>query len=81
MVPFPSHTYSIFHRWTAQQKQTPCFGECYTSFGYETKTGVVRILVDFQHSPMLTTSMESSRRDLLNDMAERRPILKNNQNT
>jgi len=24
--------------------------------------------------------MESSRRDLLNDMAERRPILKNNQN-
>jgi len=25
--------------------------------------------------------MESSRRDLLNDMAERKPILKNNQNT
>jgi len=25
--------------------------------------------------------MESSRRDLLNDMAEHRPILKNNQNT
>jgi len=27
------------------------------------------------------TLMESSRRDLLNDMAEHRPILKNNQNT
>jgi len=27
------------------------------------------------------TSTESSRRDLLNDMAEHRPILKNNQNT
>jgi len=25
--------------------------------------------------------MESSRRDLVNDMAEHRPILKNNQNT
>jgi len=21
-------------------KQNPCFGECYTYFGYETKTGV-----------------------------------------
>ena len=29
----------------------------------------------------LATSMESSRRDLLNDMAEHRPILKNNRNT
>jgi len=27
------------------------------------------------------TSMESSRRELLNDMAEHRPVLKNNQNT
>jgi len=29
----------------------------------------------------LAISMESSRRDLWNDMAEHRPILKNNQNT
>jgi len=44
---------------------------------------VVRILVIFQHTVYLCsgTSMESSHRDLLNDMAEHRPILKNNQNT
>jgi len=39
----------------------------------------VRILVIFQHL-CLATSLESSYRDL-NDMAENRPILKNNQNT
>ena len=33
------------------------------------------ILVSFQHRPMLiATSMESSRRDLLNYVAEQRPI-------
>jgi len=48
---------------------------------YETKTGVVRILAIFQHRLCSATSMESSRGDLLNDMAEHRPILKNNQNT
>jgi len=38
-------------------------------------------LVIFQRRPMfIATSMESSRRDLLNDMAEHRPILKDNQN-
>jgi len=29
-------------------------GECYTCFGYETKTGVVRILVIFQDRPMFS---------------------------
>ena len=47
------------------------------------KRGVVRILDFFQHTVgrCSATSMESSRRDLLNDMAEHRSILKNNQNT
>jgi len=44
------------------------------------KMGVVRILVIFQHTAT-ATSMVSSRRDLLNDMAEHMSILKNNQNT
>jgi len=35
----------------------------------------------FVHTLCSATSMESSRRDLLNDMAERSSILKNNQNT
>ena len=41
----------------------------------------MRILVIFQDSLCSATSMESSRRDVLNDMAEHRPTLKNNQNT
>ena len=47
-----------------------------------TKKGVVRILAIFQHGGLCSaTSINSSRRDLLNDMAEHIPILKNNQNT
>jgi len=49
--------------------------------GYETKTGEVRTSVIFNVERSSATSMESSRRDLLNDVAEQRPILKNNQNT
>jgi len=56
-------------------------GECYTCFGYVTKAGVVRILVIFDIDVCSATSFESFRRDLLNDMAERRPISKNNRNT
>jgi len=42
----------------------------------------MRVLVISQHRPMFShTSKESSRRDLLNDMAEHWDILKNNQNT
>jgi len=48
----------------------PFWGMLYTCVGCETKTGVVRILVIFQHRRMSATSMESSRRDLSNDMAE-----------
>jgi len=50
-----------------------------TCFGYETETGVVRILVKVELSSAI--SMESSCRDLKNDMAEHRSILKNNLNT
>jgi len=35
-------------------KTKPRFGECYTCFGYETKTGVVRILVIFEDRPMFS---------------------------
>jgi len=42
----------------------------------------VRILAIFQHGGLCSaTSINSSRRDLLNDMAEHMPILKNNLNT
>ena len=36
----------------AQLKQNPRSGDGYTIFGYETKTGVVRISVSFQHRPV-----------------------------
>jgi len=41
----------------------------------------MRILVIFNIDPCSATSIKSSRRDLLNDMAQHRPILNNNQNT
>jgi len=51
-------------------------------FWYETRTKIVYILVIFQRVHLCSaTSMESSRRDLLNDMAEHRATLKNNENT
>ena len=52
----------------------------YTCFGYETQTGVGRIIVIFQGRPT-ATSLESSRRDLLNDVAEHRSILKTDEKT
>jgi len=50
-------------------------------FGGETKPGVAHNLVIFNIDLGSATSMESSRRDLSNDMAEHGPILKNSQNT
>ena len=54
--------------------------ECYTCFGCGTKTEVVRIIGFFKESRSVT-STESTCRVLFNDMAEHRPILKNNENT
>ena len=62
-------------------KTKPPLRECYTCFECQTKTGVVRILIFFNPDVCSATSMESSRQDLLNDMAKHRAILKNNQNT
>ena len=51
-------------------------------FGYEIKTGVVRILVIFQDRPVFSyIDGKLTPRPLLNDMDELRSILKNNQNT
>ena len=37
------------------KNKTPVLGNArYTRFGYETKTGIVRILVIFQHRPMFS---------------------------
>jgi len=58
----------------AQLKQNPRFWECYTCFALETKT--VRILVFFNKDVCSGTLMESSRRNFLNDMVDRRPISK-----
>jgi len=43
------HSYIALVRCTVKTK--PRFGECYTCFGCQTKTGVVRILVIFQDKP------------------------------
>jgi len=50
-------------------------------FGFETKMGLVRILVYFYDRPVCSvTSIDSSCRDLLNNVAEHESILKINQN-
>ena len=51
---FIFRTRSYRYEITLQWKQNPRFGECSTCFGYETKTGVLRILVIFQHGPMFS---------------------------
>jgi len=49
-------------------------GECNTCFGYETKTGVERILVIFQHRPMFSHINGKLSPRPLNDMAEHRSV-------
>jgi len=60
------------------KKTNTRFWEFYTCFGGETKMGVVRILVTFKIGLFSATSKESFHRDVLNDMAELRSILKIN---
>ena len=69
----------MYKPYTIQTKAPLC--KCYTCFVYESITGEVRILVIFNTDLCSATSMEISSRDLSNDMAEHRPISKNNQNT
>ena len=38
----------------SSKNKPPCFGVRPTCFGHETKTGVVHILVIFQHRPMFS---------------------------
>ena len=61
------------------RSQNTRFREFCTCFGCDTKTGVFWLF--FMIDLCSATSMESSRRGLLNDQAEHRPILKSNQNT
>jgi len=61
-------------------KAKPCFGKCYTCFGCETKTGVVRKLF-FKLGLCSAISFERSRRELSIDVAEHRSVLENDQNT
>jgi len=58
------------------KKQNTCFREFYTCFWCETKTEVVRILFIFEIDLCSAPSMESSCRELLNDVAKHRSILK-----
>jgi len=48
--------YLHFHKYTVKTK--PRFGECYACFGYETKTGLTRILVIFQDGAMFSHIIE-----------------------
>jgi len=65
----------------AQLKKNTRFRQYYTCYGYDAKTGVVRILVIFKIDLCSVTSFKRSWRDLSIDVAEHRSILKNNQNT
>jgi len=63
------------------KNKAPVLGNSIPFFGCETKTGVEHVLVFFNINLCSATSMESSRRDLFNDVADHESILKNNQNT
>jgi len=66
-----SFTLLIVH----SKNNPPFWGMPYLFFGYETEIGVVRILDFFNVDLCSATSVESSRRDLLNDTTERKHIL------
>jgi len=68
----------IYEENSSQWKQNPRFGECFTCFGCETKTGVVRI---FKIGICSAISFKRSRRELSIDVTEHRSTLKNYQNT
>ena len=52
-----------------EHNKNTCFRECYTCFGCETKTREYVFWLFFKIGLCSATSMESSRRDILNDMA------------
>jgi len=76
-----SFIFENLHR-KKRKKQIPRFGECYTCFGYKTKTGVLRILVVFFFKIGLCSAIiqKVSARAFV-DVAEHRSILKNYQST
>ena len=63
----------------SQLKLTPHFGECYSGFGCETKTGMVRTLSS-ETRVCLATCFKRSGRELSIDMAEHQSIFKNYHN-
>ena len=66
------------HQWKALNET---FRMIWLNIGLSRKITKIRITpLFFKIDLCSATSMESSRRDLLNDMAEHRPISKNNQN-
>jgi len=71
---------SHFHRALHSKNKTPGLGNAIPVFGVKLKRDYV-FWQFFNINLCSATLMESSRRDLLNDMAERKSILKNNQNT
>jgi len=65
-------------------KTKPRFGECYTCFGCETKTGVERrvfLFFKIRLCSAIPVSLKRSRRELSIGMAENRSTLKDYQNT
>ena len=63
------------------KKQPPVLGNAIPVLGVNLKQGYFVFWQFFHIDLCIAISMESCRRDLLNDMAEHGPILKNNQNT
>jgi len=63
------------------KNKTPVLGNAAPVLGMKPKRGWYVFWLFFKIGLCSSTSMESSRRDLSNDVAEHGPILKNNQNT
>jgi len=63
------------------KNKTPILGNAVSVLGMKLKQGQYVFWSFFKIDLCSATSMESSRQDLLNDMAEQRSILKTNQNT
>jgi len=69
-------------KWPHSKNKTPVSGrEFFTVLGVKLKWQWYVFWLFFKIGLCSATSMESSRRDLLNDVADHRSILKNNQNT
>jgi len=78
---FPTPSNFIAVNFLTSKNKTPVLGNAVLGIGVKLRQGCSVFWLLFNIDLCSATSMESSHRDLFNDMAEHRPILKIDQNT